>query len=180
MKKFVLTTTMVFLTAIYSFGQEIGFGVKAGLSLANLTETSYHVRPGLVIGGFANIRFNDYVALQPELQYAMQGGKYNEVAAKLDYIQIPVMVKGYLWKGLNLELGPQLGFRVVGKSKIGDESYSIKDATNVCDFAIGVGLGYETEMGLTAGFRYTISATKAIKDSDPKNSVFQLALGWKF
>ena len=32
MKKFVLTTTMVFLTAIYSFGQEIGFGVKAGLS----------------------------------------------------------------------------------------------------------------------------------------------------
>ena len=61
---------MVFLTAIYSFGQEIGFGVKAGLSLANLTETSYHVRPGLVIGGFANIRFNDYVALQPELQYA--------------------------------------------------------------------------------------------------------------
>ena len=126
MKKFVLTTTMVFLTAIYSFSQEIGFGVKAGLSLANLTETSYHVRPGLVIGGFANIRFNDYVALQPELLYAMQ------------------------------------------------------DATNVCDFAIGVGLGYETEMGLTAGFRYTISATKAIKDSDPKNSVFQLALGWKF
>ena len=102
MKKFVLTTTMVFLTAIYSFSQEIGFGVKAGLSLANLTETSYHVRPGLVIGGFANIRFNDYVALQPELQYAMQGGKYNEVAAKLDYIQIPIMVKGYLWKGLNL------------------------------------------------------------------------------
>ena len=47
-------------------------------------------------------------------------------------------------------------------------------------FAIGVGLAYETEMGLTAGFRYLISATKAIDHEKNKNSVFQLTLGWIF
>ena len=94
---------MLFLATAFSFSQEIAFGVKAGLSLSNLTNSRLNVRPGLVIGGFANIRFNDYVALQPELQYAMQGGKYDDLTTKLDYIQIPVMVKGYMWKGLNIE-----------------------------------------------------------------------------
>ena len=173
-------SVMLFLATAFSFSQEIAFGVKAGLSLSNLTNSSLNVRPGLVIGGFANIRFNDYVALQPELQYAMQGGKYDDLTTKLDYIQIPVMVKGYMWKGLNIEAGPQFGFRTVGKEKINGKNYSIKDATNVFDFAIGVGLGYETEMGLTAGFRYLISATDAFDGADAKNSVFQLTLGWKF
>ena len=180
MKRFVLASVMLFLATAFSFSQEIAFGVKAGLSLSNLTNSSLNVRPGLVIGGFANIRFNDYVALQPELQYAMQGGKYDDLTTKLDYIQIPVMVKGYMWKGLNIEAGPQFGFRTVGKEKINGKNYSIKDATNVFDFAIGVGLGYETEMGLTAGFRYLISATDALDGADAKNSVFQLTLGWKF
>ena len=180
MKRFVLASVMLFLATAFSFSQEIAFGVKAGLSLSNLSNSSLNVRPGLVIGGFANIRFNDYVALQPELQYAMQGGKYDDLTTKLDYIQIPVMVKGYMWKGLNIEAGPQFGFRTVGKEKINGKNYSIKDATNVFDFAIGVGLGYETEMGLTAGFRYLISATDAFDGADAKNSVFQLTLGWKF
>lgn len=105
MKRFVLASVMLFLATAFSFSQEIAFGVKAGLSLSNLTNSSLNVRPGLVIGGFANIRFNDYVALQPELQYAMQGGKYDDLTTKLDYIQIPVMVKGYMWKGLNIEAG---------------------------------------------------------------------------
>lgn len=180
MKKLVLASVMLFLATAFSFSQDISFGVKAGLSLSNLTNSDLNARPGLVIGGFANIRFNDYVALQPELQYAMQGGKYKDLTTKLDYIQIPVMVKGYMWKGLNIEAGPQFGFRAIGKEKIGGHNYSIKDATNVFDFAIGVGLGYETEMGLTAGFRYLISATKVFDGADAKNSVFQLTLGWKF
>ena len=57
---------------------------------------------------------------------------------------------------------------------------NVKDETKVFDFAIGVGLAYETEMGLTAGFRYLISATKAIDHEKNKNSVFQLTLGWMF
>ena len=172
MKRFVLASVMLFLATAFSFSQEIAFGVKAGLSLSNLTNSSLNV--------FANIRFNDYIALQPEIQYAMKGGKYDDLTTKLDYIQIPVMVKGYMWKGLNIEAGPQFGFRTVGKEKINGKNYSIKDATNVFDFAIGVGLGYETEMGLTAGFRYLISATDAFDGADAKNSVFQLTLGWKF
>ena len=57
---------------------------------------------------------------------------------------------------------------------------NVKDETKIFDFAIGVGLAYETEMGLTAGFRYLISATKVIDHEKNKNSVFQLTLGWMF
>ena len=92
----------------------------------------------------------------------------------MNYFNIPIMAKAYMWKGLNLELGPQFGFRTKASSEEGDISVNVKDETKVFDFAI------ETEMGLTAGFRYLISATKAIDHEKNKNSVFQLTLGWMF
>ena len=109
----------------------------------------------------------------------------------MNYFNIPIMAKAYMWKGLNLELGPQFGFRTKASSEEGDISVNVKDETKIFDFAIrvficslafaiGVGLAYETEMGLTAGFRYLISATKVIDHEKNKNSVFQLTLGWMF
>ena len=110
----------------------------------------------------------------------MQGTKKNDYTLKMNYFNIPIMANAYMWKGLNLELGPQFGFRTKASSEEGDISVNVKDETKVFDFAIGVGLAYETEMGLTAGFRYLISATKAIDHEKNKNSVFQLTLGWMF
>ena len=45
MKRFVLASVMLFLATAFSFSQEIAFGVKAGLSLSNLTNSSLNVRP---------------------------------------------------------------------------------------------------------------------------------------
>lgn len=172
---------MLIMTTGISFSQtKVKFGPKIGLGLSNLTQSDLHVRPGVVVGAFTNIRLNDYLGIQPEILYSMQGGKKDDYTLKLDYINIPMMMKAYMWKGLNLELGPQFGFRTNATSKIDDLSVNVNDETKVFDFAIGVGLGYETEMGLTAGFRYLISATKAVDDSDAKNSVFQFTLGWMF
>ncbi len=181
MKKFFLASIMMLMAAGFSYSQtKIGFGSKIGLNLSNMTNSDLHVRPGVVVGAFTNIRFNDYIGIQPEILYSMQGGKKDDNTLKLDYINIPIMVKTYMWQGLNLEIGPQFGFRTNATSKLDDISFNVKDETKVFDFAIGVGLGYETEIGLTAGFRYLISATEAVDDSDAKNSVFQFTLGWMF
>ena len=115
-----------------------------------MTNSNMRIKPGIVVGAFANMRINDYLGVQPEILFSMQGTKKNDYTLKMNYFNIPIMAKAYMWKGLNLELGPQFGF------------------------------AYETEMGLTAGFRYLISATKAIDHEKNKNSVFQLTLGWMF
>lgn len=181
MKKLLLASVMMLMATAFSFGQmDLHFGPKIGLNLSNMTKSDMRVRPGIVVGAFANMRLNDYLGIQPEILYSMQGTKKNDYTLKLDYLNIPIMVKAYMWKGLNLELGPQFGFRVHAASKEGDISINVKDETKTFDFAIGVGLGYETKMGLTAGMRYLISASKAIDHENNKNSVFQLSVGWMF
>ena len=161
MRKLILASVMMLMATAFSFGQmDIGFGPKIGLNLTNMTNSNMRIKPGIVVGAFANMRINDYLGVQPEILFSMQGTKKNDYTLKMNYFNIPIMAKAYMWKGLNLELGPQFGFRTKASSE--------------------EGLAYETEMGLTAGFRYLISATKAIDHEKNKNSVFQLTLGWIF
>lgn len=181
MRKLILASVMMLMATAFSFGQmDIGFGPKIGLNLTNMTNSNMRIKPGIVVGAFANMRINDYLGVQPEILFSMQGTKKNDYTLKMNYFNIPIMAKAYMWKGLNLELGPQFGFRTKASSEEGDISVNVKNETKIFDFAIGVGLAYETEMGLTAGFRYLISATKVIDHEKNKNSVFQLTLGWMF
>ncbi len=181
MRKLILASVMMLMATAFSFGQmDIGFGPKIGLNLTNMTNSNMRIKPGIVVGAFANMRINDYLGVQPEILFSMQGTKKNDYTLKMNYFNIPIMAKAYMWKGLNLELGPQFGFLTKASSEEVDISVNVKDVTKIFDFAIGVGLAYETEMGLTAGFRYLISATKAIDHEKNKNSVFQLTLGWIF
>lgn len=180
MKKVIVFSLMFLLVSSYSFAQsQWSFGPKIGLNFANLTDSEMDCKVGVNVGAFANYRMNDYFGIQPEILFSMQGAKADDTKLKLNYINIPVMAKAYLYKGLNVELGPQFGFNVGSKVKANGVSVDL-DGYNTFDFAIGVGLAYEFEMGLTADFRYNISATKLYDDAKSKNSVIQLGIGWKF
>jgi len=109
------------------------------------------------------------------------------VKRKVDYIQIPVMAKIYPVKGFYIEAGPQFGILV--NSKVSFETFdelsgSLSHITRKGDIGLGVGTGYETKLGLVAGFRYTtgfIDAENAIMgNGTQRNSVLQFSLGWKF
>lgn len=205
MKKLFLVAAL----AVFGMSQtnaQVKFGVKAGPQLTNFIgddAEDAESKIGFHVGGYANIRFSEQLAFQPELQFSALGAK-NEttttvletttkdvVKANLSNINVPLMLKWYAYEGLNFEFGPQIGFNVGAKGKYtrtvtNDEGTfttefesDIEDIETV-DFGLNIGAGYELFNGLNFGIRYTHGLTEVIKDSDLKNSVFALGIGYTF
>ncbi|WP_026038885.1 porin family protein [Myroides injenensis] len=215
MKKITLS-----LVAALAFGfaanaqtPDIKFGAKGGLNVSNITDADYtSSRTSFHIGVVAEIFINEKFSIQPEILYSAQGFKIDrsfsfigentkiDMTSKMDYINIPIMAKYYVWQGLNIQLGPQFGFLTSAKNKINDftvdgrniEDYinenmpkDFKDQMKTFDFGLNVGAGYELPIGVFFDARYNIGLTNVAKKEEGekvkgKNGVFQLSVGYKF
>jgi len=167
----------------------IKIGIKGGLNVANVfgdvTENDF--RTSIHVGLLAEIIVSDKFSIQPELLYSGQGYLDTDPTGssknKLDYVNLPVMCKFYLYKNsLALEAGPQIGFLVSGKNSKG--GFTIPN-TNKVDFGLGAGLNYELKNGVFFQGRYNLGLTNINNASFPNNdrvanSVIQLSVGYLF
>lgn len=184
--------------AVFSFAslsaQDVRFGVKGGLNLANLGGdfgiydgyyggSDAEMKVGFHIGGVAEIKFSEKFAVQPELLFSNQGykSKYSFAGASADYnvnlnyVNLPIMVKFFPIQGLSIEAGPQVGFLISAKDELNDFEISIdpNDPENVdtsdkyktLDFGMNIGVGYELPSGLFFAARYNIGVSK-VDDTD--------------
>lgn len=207
MKKMFLVAAVAVLGMSQTDAQ-VKFGIKAGPQLTNLVgndDFDGESKIGFNVGGYANIRISEQFAFQPEVLYSMQGSKMEytedlgiatyevEDKMKLSYINIPLMVKWYAYDGLNFEFGPQVGFNVSAKAESerrlvngeSDPTFETSlegdiDDIETVDFGLNIGAGYELPNGLNFGLRYGLGLTEIVKDSDLKNSVFSLGVGYSF
>ena len=182
--------------ALMAFGvtnaHKTRFGIKGGLNITTYAGGDYWDANSLVgfqIGGFAEIKVIERLAIQPEVLFSMQGanldtpfGDYDE---KLNYINIPVLAKFYITKQFTVEGGPQLGFLVSAKA----EGEDIKDDFKSVDTGFNFGAGYNFTDNVSVNLRYTVGLSNVldyeVDDADeyfdsPKNSVLALTLGYKF
>ena len=203
MKKILCVAFAAFGFLFTSQAQEVKFGAKGGLNLFNRYgdnvgntdfRTSFHV------GGVAEIKFTEKFSLQPELLFSSQGSKYDlildgfpEINApegtkatlteKLNYINLPVIAKYYVAKGLSLEAGPQLGFLASAKRDLefsGDTmDFDVDDEYDSFDFGLNFGLGYKLDNGLFFNGRYNLGLTN-ITDNNVRNEGFQFSVGFMF
>lgn len=186
MKKLLLSAAAVMAFSFATQAQEVKFGAKAGLNIADFggdAETSGS-RTGLHIGGVAEIKLTETFSVQPELVYSMQGAKEEfagvEADLKFDYLNIPIMAKYYLMEGLSIEAGPQVGFLMSAKA----EDEDIKDGYKSIDFALNGGVAYDLPMGVFFQARYSaglsdINDTEGV-DAKITNNVISLSVGYKF
>jgi opacity protein-like surface antigen len=207
MKKILLSAVAIMALGTAAQAQDMSFGVKAGLNIANVggdAETAGS-RMGLHIGGLAEFKLSETFAIQPELLYSMQGAKmefvdFNEETfaftteeedLKLDYLIIPIMGKYYVTESLSIEAGPQIGFLM--SAKAGDTD--VKDGYEGVDFGINGGLGYALEGGLFFQARYYLGLTSIVKEVEvpefegfdievpevkAQNNVLSVSVGYKF
>ena len=177
-------------------GTAPSFGVKGGVNFATVTgddfdspdsRTSFHV------GALVELPLNEMISLQGEALYSGQGFKTNipggifggdeKVEYQLDYINVPVLIKAYVFEGLSLEAGPQFSFKVNEEFDAdADADSGDLDVNEAKDFEFGLaaGLTFQTQMGLFASGRYNLGLTDIFENSDAKNSVFQIGVGYKF
>ena len=176
MKKLVLIVFTVLLSSSI-FAQGVDFGVKAGANFLILIDTAgLDNKTGFVIGVFGGIKFNDKVAVQADLLYSQQGAKFSPGDIDLDYINVPVVLRYFVFKGLNIQAGPQFGFVV------NDEEYNkfqprVPESFDLTGVA---GVGYDLPMGLRLAARYNFGLTEVDKVNGAKNSVFNLSVGYSF
>ena len=136
--KLLMVASMLLFSCTLSYAQ-LSIGPKAGINVSNLsgssiTDVKTKALVGFHVGGYVAIRLGSFV-IQPELLYSTQGAKVEESTTtenlKINYFNIPVMLKYITHSGLYLETGPQLGFRT--SAKFGSED--IKETVKSSDFS---------------------------------------------
>ena len=132
MKKVILFLAVVVFAASAD-AQNSSWGIKGGVSLANVTNTNIlaedggkmqaGMRTSFYVGAFYEYRI-DNVGISPEIVYSSQGTEFDsymyfvgneyglvDLTIRLNYINIPIMAKLYIIKNvLSLDVGPQFGF----------------------------------------------------------------------
>ncbi|MCC9073254.1 PorT family protein [Flavobacterium sp. F-65] len=183
MKKFLLLAVLTVLGFTNVNAQKIKFGVKGGLNFASISgddTKDVDAVTSFNFGVVSEIPISEKFSFQPELMYSGQGYSFNDNTVALSYLNIPLMGKYYLTKGLSVEAGPQIGFLLSAK----DDNTNVKKSFNTFDFGVNFGLGYKLENGLNFGARYNLGLTD-INNIDNysgknKNGVLQVSVGYFF
>lgn len=191
--------------------QKVRLGVKAGLNISSLafdeSELDSSGKTGFTAGIMVEIPMAKNFSLQPELLYSQQGGKVSfsdqdvtnssyKSTIKLNYLNIPVMLKYYVMKGLSVQAGPQIGILLKADNKYQDnflgyenhESFNLKKYSSDIDTSVNFGLGYQFKDKFYTDVRYNISYSNVFKDGDAnyfidndmKNRTFQITIGYFF
>lgn len=210
MKKFLFSTMAILAFGFINAQNTTKFGIKGGLNFTNLTGdlSDSSTKVGFNVGGFAQFRLSNRIAIQPEVLYSGQGASYSETTSDatsnsyttgtiyLDYILVPLMAKYYIADGFNFEFGPQVGF-IIASRQIGDDlittgdikadypfNNNIKDHTKSIDFGLNFGAGYDFTEHVSIGLRYNLGLDNVIEnkgsDYESKNSVISFSFGYKF
>jgi len=173
----------------------VGIGVKGGLNFANVNVSqsagqNYDNRTGYHFGAYTLFKFGK-IGIQPEVLFSKQGAKgvsvnTGDFEQNYNYINIPVLLKLYTVAGINLQVGPQLGFLTAADVKQTFNGVTTtndaKSITKNNDFSIAMGLGWDLPFGLSIDARYNLGITDINNSgSGPsaKNQVFQVSAGYR-
>ena len=202
MKKLLFLASMMMLS-MGAFAQfapgTLSIQPKVGLNIANLSDLdNTDPRLGVVVGAELEYQFTDLLSLSAGALYSMQGCKSDngislfgidvntKTTTKTDYLNIPILLNVYVTKGLAVKLGLQPGMNLSAKSKYegsvagyGGESEGDIDGVQSFDLSLPIGVSYEISNFVIYG-RYNFGLSKVFENADPKHSVFQITLGYKF
>lgn len=179
-----------------SLDRSPSFGVKGGVNFTHISGDDYFSdtksRTSFHVGVVGELPLTDMFSLQAEALYSGQGydatldlGAFGnrDYEMQLDYIQVPILAKVYLTRGLSIEAGPQFSFLINEEIDFRpeDDAGDIDmDDANSFDFGIAAGITFQTEMGLFASGRYSYGLTDIYDNIDARNTVFQIGIGYKF
>lgn len=173
-------------------GNGLGYGVKAGMNLSDMTSSTGAGRVGFVGGAFVDYNIERF-GLELGLYYSEQGSNgvlvnYDHVDYHFDYINAQLLAKYQIFNGFRVFAGPQGGYIVksteqIVKSTLLQYDGTKRDYNNVAKWDIGItaGIGYTFKMGLDLSASYTRGFTNIfIDDRTAYNTTFKVSVGWVF
>jgi hypothetical protein len=168
--------------------RESNVGIKGGYNLAAVSfdgdgETGQ--RHGFHVGVYGESFLSDSFSIQPELMYSQQGYEITNgngtFTQKLNYINLPVMLKAYPAKNFFLEAGPQIGLAISHKEEYdGLFNSTAEYDPNSFDWGVNFGGGIKTDSGVSFGVRYHLGLGDLYEDDNAQNRVWQFSVGFDF
>ncbi|MEO5945830.1 MAG: porin family protein [Chitinophagaceae bacterium] len=185
MKKYLFALGSLLLLTNFVKAQHTNYGLKAGYNSSSVqisNGTDYKGKSGLHIGGLAHIHVTSHFAVQPELVFSMQGGERTNSKLKMNYINVPVIGQFMVSDGFRLQTGPQIGFLVSAKQKVGDVEVDIDNSFSSVDFSWVFGAGYIFKSGFGIDARYNLGLSNVSDDNsfEAKNRVLQVGVFYQF
>jgi hypothetical protein len=163
-------------------------------------------RTGLHIGGYVNIPISNTFSFEPGIAYSKKGYslkgdfqipvlKYLNINARAQvqshYIDMPLVLRAKVYKGLNVYAGPQVSYLVRStlNAKLGvfgitlfNRGVGITSRFNKIDMGLTGGIGYQFENGLNlqAGYDYGLSTLDKNENYAAYNRVVKVSVGFSF
>ncbi len=163
-------------------------------------------RTGMHIGGYVHIPISEVFAFEPGLCYSKKGYslkgdfqipvlKYLNINARAQvqshYIDIPLVMKANVYKGLQIYAGPQVSYLVRStlNAKLGvfgitlfNRGIGITERFNKVDMGLTGGIGYQFDNGLNvqAGYDYGLSTLDKNDNYSAYNRVVKVSVGYSF
>lgn len=161
-------------------------GIKGGYNLAAVSfdgEGETEQRHSFHVGIYGESFISENFSIQPELMYSQQGyvltNSNGTFTQKLNYINLPLMLKAYPSQNLFLEAGPQIGLAVSHKEEYdGLFSGSQEYDPNSFDWGINFGGGFKTDSGISLGVRYHLGLGDLYDEGKAQNRVWQFSVGF--
>ena len=151
-------------------------GVKGGVNFSNMYTNDVddnNVLTTFNLGFYASIPVTSFIAIQPEFLYSRKGAEltYDNVFAtgkakfKLNYIEVPVLLKINLTKNFNVHAGPYFAYLINAQvtNETNGGTFDFEDNFNNDDFnkfdvGLSAGLGFDFEsIGIGARYNYGLS-----------------------
>ena len=193
-KKSFLAFAFITLISVSVVAQsKFTMGLKVGPNLSSVNANSttgetYKSITGYHGGLFATIK-GSKIGFQPEILFSKQGYILQTTAGQdvfdFKYVNVPMIIKWYMVKGLNLQVGPQLDLLTSAIKEAADgtntnQTNILRDRVwNLC-----VGLGLDLPFKINIDARYVIGLTDVNTLTSAgtalKSSVVQFSLGYRF
>ncbi len=167
-------------------------GIKAGINYSRIQNErgmQSDFKTGLTAGGFLKINVSSNVAVQPEIIYSEEGGKFINPASGAEqqylfkYFNLPVLLKYSIIKNFGLYAGPQIGYLSGAKLKDKSGTSDIKTLYSSSNISFVAGLYYNIFKGIGAEGRWVTGLQNINKNKglpSAKTSNAQLSFFYKF
>lgn len=200
MKKIILTLAIL-ISGGYLMSTNAqtsaSFGVKLSGNLTNVklsdSQNKNSFKPGVSLGGFSKIEFNENFALQPELSFSYTENKIRLADEKTKFkyasVEIPVYAVGQiqLESGkLFLGLGPHIGygFSIDSKTEAIPEGAPGNNKIELDHWYMGgsamVGYEFNNKISIHARYQMGWDLSSKNKNNDIRTQTISLGVGYRF
>ena len=206
MKRIILIVVPCILFLWNSALAQVEFGVMAGINFnspkINALNTGGNQLNdvginsfGFHVGLYSTIDL-ELFAIQPEVYYSQQGGKYKvnntqEHEIKMSFIQIPLLGRYNFLEYFHVLAGPQFGIPIQSEIAFaGGSPTDIKDQTKSLDVAAVIGIGLTVpDLGVNGSLRWSKGFSEMIDAENAsgagtvtslKNSMIQISASYAF